>query len=247
MSGNQAQKKIAPSVSPKEQGKWRPWSSTLSAYQQSRVPLNVGSRQSRSHQRVLLRKLYPPKSHRHPTSYKSYSRGSPKTGSGAPAPNAPVTIFSMTSLRTRSWIPRDKEGNILPCLYHASSHFEATFRDFEKLAETASALFIMPHVQVTSTAWSLTDETKEKLGSESRKEAMLDAIQKAQDFAEVLGREIVAVEARDQASSMMGRTKQTSRRATNIAVARTHVDGLALEPEDVEVNQSVSAIFTSVE
>ncbi|TGO77396.1 hypothetical protein BELL_0110g00190 [Botrytis elliptica] len=48
--------------------------------------------------------------------------------------------------------------------HEASSHFEVTFQDFEKLAEVASSIFIMPNAEIRSASWSLTVETKKAAG-----------------------------------------------------------------------------------
>lgn len=177
---------------------------------------------------------------------KMFNELAPKTESGTPAPNAPVTVFSMTSFRTRSWIPEDKEGNALARQYEASTHFEVIFRDFEKLGDVASTLFTMPHAEIKNTSWRLTDETMESLGSESRKAAMHDAIQKAQDYAEVVRKNVVAVEITDQGSSTRGRTKQMARKsAMSMSTPGAHVNGLSLEPEDVELSAVVGVKFVA--
>ena len=46
----------------------------------------------------------------------------------------------------------------------------------------------MPHVTIRNIQWRLTEETKASLGSQSRKDAVTDAVMKARDYAAVLGR-----------------------------------------------------------
>jgi uncharacterized protein len=60
---------------------------------------------------------------------------SPKTEEGLPTPTAPVTIFSMTSLRTSTWIPKNLDGNPHEAVHEAAMAFTITSRDFPKLAE----------------------------------------------------------------------------------------------------------------
>jgi len=168
----------------------------------------------------------------------------PKTETGTATSDAPITVFSMGSIQSWSRIQYDKDNQPGPRQYHASSSFEVIFRDFEKLGDVASSLFAMPHVDITSISWRLTDETRESLGSETRKAAMLNAIQKARDYAEVIGREVVAVKITDSGYSAGGRTKQTARRAVGSGIVAPP-NGLALEPEEVVLSGSVQVQFAT--
>ncbi|KAI9770485.1 MAG: hypothetical protein M1839_003200 [Geoglossum umbratile] len=156
---------------------------------------------------------------------------------------APVTAFSMTSLRTRSWV-LDSESKPNQRMYEASSNFGVTFRDLEKLAEVSTGLFVMPHVEVRDTSWTLTEETWESLDSECRKKALLDAVQKAQDYAGVLGRDVVAVEVRDHSSGMVG---MPLLRAGPQSYRTKQAEVIALDPGDVQLVASVTVRFTAVE
>ena len=167
----------------------------------------------------------------------------PKDASGNPTDSAAITVFSTTSLRTRSWIPEDDDGKpIPPRQYSADVHFEAIFCDFAKLGEIMGSLFNTPHVEINGTEWRLTDATKASLGSQARKAAMWDAMAKARDYAEVVGREVFAVEILDQVANYARRTKQTARMAGTTSRVKS-VSGIALEPEDVELCASVEVKF----
>ncbi|MCJ1383212.1 hypothetical protein MMC17_006325 [Xylographa soralifera] len=173
----------------------------------------------------------------------TFKAASPKTASGEAALDAAITVFSMTALNTQTWIPQDRSGNPLPPrLYSAKCNFHVIFRDFDKLAEVASMLFTTPHVSIESTKWRLTDDTLAGLASESRKMAMRDAVRKANDFAEVIGRQVFAVEITDHGSSTGQRTKQTARMERPPVDAKG-IGTLALEPEDVELTASVEVKF----
>lgn len=171
----------------------------------------------------------------------------PKNAEGLATDDAPVTQFSMGAFSTSSCVPRDKQGNELDREYTASSKFTAIFRDFSKLGEITSALFRMPHVEVDNTQWHLTQATMESLGSQSRKAAMQDAIQKAKDYADVVGKSPVAVEIKDDGSQSYGRTKQTARRARSDTSGFQAIAGpLTIEPEDVELRASIEVKFEAV-
>ncbi|MCJ1432706.1 hypothetical protein MMC27_002063 [Xylographa pallens] len=170
---------------------------------------------------------------------------SPKTASGEATPDAAITIFSMTALTTKTYIPEDRQGNPLPPrLYSANTSFQVIFRDFEKLAEVAGMLFTTPHVSIVSTKWRLTDVTLAGLASETRQMAMRDAVRKAEDLAEVVGRQVFAVEITDHGSLSGARTMQTARKASPSSGVQG-IGTLALEPEDVELSASLSAKFVA--
>lgn len=116
------------------------------------------------------------------------------------------------------------------------------FQDFAKLEEVLGTLFKMPHVEIDATEWRLTDATKASLSSELRKAAMRDAIAKAGDYAEVLGRNVVAVEVLDGEESYR-RERKHAVRSANAASSAHAVSWVALEPEDVELSGSVEVRF----
>ncbi|KAJ6141097.1 hypothetical protein N7497_011990 [Penicillium chrysogenum] len=117
---------------------------------------------------------------------------SPKTETGETIKGSPVTSFSSTSLQTWSQVPSDKSGKPLPTVYHATLSLNALFQDFTKLNEVVGG----------SLEWCLTEVTQKALSSESREEAMRDAVRKASDYARVIGREVVAVEIRESAGGV---------------------------------------------
>ncbi|TGO58113.1 hypothetical protein BOTNAR_0187g00200 [Botryotinia narcissicola] len=165
----------------------------------------------------------------------------------------PVTIYSMANLRTRSWQPPDYDSNGEPWarVHEASSHFEVTFQEFEKLAEVAISIFIMPNAEIRSASWSLTEETKKAAGILGREQAIKDAISKAEDYARVLGRKVAAAEVRDNGTNLKavkrkGYAAMVPRRGAG-ADQRTLVDGLALEPQNVEIIEKVHVRFVSID
>ncbi|MCJ1247500.1 hypothetical protein MMC30_004714 [Trapelia coarctata] len=158
---------------------------------------------------------------------------------------AAITASSMTSLRTSSWIPDDNNN---ARKYKADVRFEVIFKDFAKLGEVMGTLFTMAHVEIDDIEWRLTDATKAKLGSESRKAAIRDAKAKASDYAEVLGREVVAVEiedgwARYGGGGSNGSGPKFTTRMAHTASSANAGSGIALEPHDVELSASVQVKF----
>ncbi|OQD65822.1 hypothetical protein PENPOL_c005G00772 [Penicillium polonicum] len=122
---------------------------------------------------------------------------SPKTEAGETIPGSPVASFSSTSLQTHCQIPTNKSGKPLPAVYHTTLSLNALFEDFTKLNEVVGKLFTYSNIEIQSLNWCLTEATQKALNSESREEAMRNAVQKANDYARVTGQEVHAVQIRE--------------------------------------------------
>ena len=189
----------------------------------------------------------------------SFTELAPKTSTGLATPEAAITTFSTSFLRSWSNVPFDIDGKTMQRVYHASSGFEVIFRDFKKLGNVASELFLMPHVTVNRIDWRLTDPTMKALGAESRKKSMLDAISKANDYASVLGREVVAVKVTDQGASSHGmamqsyavqqaqQARQMRSISTTASTTASTPGGIALTPEKVVLSGSIHVTFVAVD
>lgn len=182
-----------------------------------------------------------------------------------PHPSAGITAFSASAPETSTFIPKAKNGRELktaPREYTATTTAEVIFRDVELLARLANELSAMENVSITQTEWRLTDATHDAICREARVNAMKDAVQKANDYAGVVGREVVAVKVEDGPANIAhsGRTKQTARRAYPLAQAPMQaynsrataqtdqgvtIEGPALEPSTITVSARVDVNFVS--
>ena len=191
-----------------------------------------------------------------------------KTDGGRPHPDAAITAFTVTPLSTVSQYQRDQ--NYRPLLQKPKEHTvtasaEIIFRGMAKLAEVSSELARMSHVSISEVEWRLTEPTRAELEREARLKAISDAVQKAQDYASVVGRQVVAVEIKDQPTSpgshhvyrhqpMMQAQQQALQQQMMMqqaaaqqgaTIATTASDGLTLEPKTITVFAHVSAKFLS--
>lgn len=171
----------------------------------------------------------------------------PKTETGQATPDAPVTVYSVGFLRSWSQVPHDRNGNPLQRVYYAQTNINANFRDFNKLSEVAAKLLGLPNVEINGIDWQLTKPTRKALGSESRKLAMLDAVEKAKDYAGVVGREIVAVEVNEGGSSGPSGARMMMMQQQMPQMAAGHMGngggGLDLTPQNIDVTHSVNVKF----
>ncbi|KAK2609453.1 hypothetical protein N8I77_002950 [Diaporthe amygdali] len=192
----------------------------------------------------------------------------PKTEDGLyPHASAGITAFSASAPETSTFIPRDKNGREIksaPKEYTSTTTAEVIFRDMELLARLATELSAMENVSITQTEWRLTDATHIAICREARVKAMKDAVQKAEDYAGVVGREVVAIKVEDGPANVAhsGPIKQTARRwgpsqlaqappPTQAARAAARMDqgltiqGPALEPSTITVSARVDVRFVS--
>ncbi|KAI0129749.1 hypothetical protein BJ170DRAFT_286252 [Xylariales sp. AK1849] len=188
-----------------------------------------------------------------------------KTETGYPHPSAIVTAFSSSALRSSSYMPGDWNGKrkVYERQYTATTSHEVVFRDLAMLAETANGLSSMPHVTVDRTEWRLTDSTRAEIERDARKKAIANAVQKAEDYAGVVGRNIVAVDIKDGQASFLSAPlhfrqpmmqmqmqqqaqmqQQQQQQAPGAAISS---EGPAVEPQTVTATAQVNVQFCSVD
>ncbi|CAG7923146.1 unnamed protein product [Penicillium olsonii] len=135
---------------------------------------------------------------------KLFREHSPQTDSSGPTADAAVVSFSSTSLRTWRWVPHGEPINSPRAVHRGNLSLVAVFRDFTKMSKVVGMVVGYSNVDINSIDWQLTGATKKTLSSESRKEAIRDAVQKANDYSEVIGRKVAAVEIQDGGNSSFG-------------------------------------------
>lgn len=99
-------------------------------------------------------------------------------------------------------------------------------------------------ITISSIQWTLTDETKSKLISAVRKAAVADAQQKAQDYSEALGLEILSCES---ITSFGGPSPAAfgMRMFKAAPVGGEQAESLSLEPADVSLEVTLNAKFVA--
>lgn len=181
----------------------------------------------------------------------------PKTDTGEPASNASVTVFSVGFLRSWSFIPHDRKDKPRPREYHAELTINASFRDFKILGEVAAQLLGLSNVDISRIDWQLTAPTRKELEAESHRLAMLNAVEKANNYAQVIGREVVAVDVKEQGITghegysgygppgrmMMMQQMQHMPQMPGASTGGRTERGLDLTPQNIEVSHSLQVKF----
>lgn len=169
-----------------------------------------------------------------------------ETPTGIAESAAPITHWTMKSLSTGTYQPTDDTGFRLSRRYTAHTSFEVKFQHFTNLGSFASSMSTMDFVTVNDIQWRLTDATRASLGTKSRKDAIKNAVAKARDYADALGKShVIATEVEDgYASSSYGASGGV--RLMSAAQQRGSVgEELSFEPEDVTLNCQVTVKFTA--
>lgn len=99
-----------------------------------------------------------------------------------------VTWWSAQQLRTWSARPWNQDGEQLPLVHHAAVSIEVKFRDFTALSSWVREHTInLEGFRVSSTKWALTVARREEVTRQVRDQAVRNAVERAQQYAESLG------------------------------------------------------------
>jgi uncharacterized protein len=158
--------------------------------------------------------------------------------------NGPVTWWSADQLRTWSNRPWHKDGKQLPLVHHASVDLEVKFRDFNALSR-----WVGEHVantegfRVARVEWALTAKRRQSLEKDVRARAVLDAVTRAQQYADALGLGQIRPVAIADAGMLATRPEAGPPARYLRAAAVGGAPDVELVPEHIEVSGEVDARF----
>jgi uncharacterized protein len=168
---------------------------------------------------------------------------------------AAVTHWSMSSLRTSShnYYPGGVFGGKAHVPEPTKSHtahtsFEIKFQDFARLGQVATQLSGMPFVEIQSIRWELTEATKTSFATQSRKDAVADAVQKARDFAAAVGKAdirpvLISSGGNGASGFLFGRAPGVQTRSAMPNGPGAQEEGLNFEPESCDISCEVKVNF----
>ena len=163
--------------------------------------------------------------------------------------DAPVAQWSAEQLRTWTARPLDHEGREMAPEHHAGVGVEVEFRDFAVLSTwlrehtTLTEAFRVGHV-----SWHLTDERRDELMRQVRADAVRDAAERAQLYADALDLGAVSPVAIADPGMLTPTRGDGDFGGIHAApMARAAAPGYATEvelvPRDIEITASVEARF----
>lgn len=99
----------------------------------------------------------------------------------------PITWYAFEQGRTGRRTTRDDDGRITGEFYRTSVDIEVKFCDFEALTRWLRWNLALESLRVHRVEWALTAERRASVERAARQEAVRDARQRAQDYADALG------------------------------------------------------------
>ena len=177
---------------------------------------------------------------------------SPRLENGDISPDAPVTFYSIASLKIFIDDRYDRDGGRSndpdKKMYTAESDVDIHFGNFSTLGDTAARLSAMPYVLLRGIDWRLTDAKHARLEEEVREQALRNAIERANAYAKIIGREkvtCVKIEDDGQSGPQHGNLRHRGRGGPNDSAsdALSVSVGIELAPRKVQVNGTVRVEF----
>ncbi|MGW0038144.1 SIMPL domain-containing protein [Gordonia sp. NPDC003376] len=151
------------------------------------------------------------------------------------------------SVWVRSYRPTGRDGRLQPPAYATDFGVEAEFTDFEALSRFIDSWAVRDGVNVGTVRWKLRPESRLRHEADLRREAVADAVAKAQAYADAVGRgPVVAVALSDP--GMLG-DGPSARGGYDMALAAT--DGgppsvsVDLRADDIDIAVAVDARFVA--
>jgi len=173
----------------------------------------------------------------------------PRLENGDISPSAPITYYSIASLSLSEAENYNDEGhrstNPEKKLYTADSSIDIHFRNFGTLGDIAVRLSAMPHVLLRGIDWRLTDAKQAWLDEEVRMQALKNAIERANAYARIIGREkVICVKIEDDGEfwPQQGMLRQTMRKVSASDASGVGV-GIEFEARKVQVDGTVKVEF----
>jgi uncharacterized protein YggE len=155
----------------------------------------------------------------------------------------PITWWSAEQLRTWSAHPWNADGEQLPLVHHASVGVQVTFLDFQALSR-----WVGQHVadtagfRLSNIAWALTVKRRDELAKEVRTQAVQDAVNRAQQYADALGLGNVVPVAIADVGMLKANGPFIDAQPVAMSAARGAPD-VDLVPRDIEISAAVDARF----
>lgn len=182
---------------------------------------------------------------------------STRIDNGTGAAEVAVPKIASTFLRTTNHTPHDKDNLPLPKVYQASMSLSVVFSDISQLSQVVGRLVNYSNVEINSIDWSLSEASQKALRSQMRREAIRDAVSKANDIAGEVGRKVYPVEIMDEGESAVMQHQPAKRSLFGSASGGLFGGGgpgnppkfsetLDLSPPDIQVTSLMHVEFQSV-
>ncbi|MCS5721336.1 SIMPL domain-containing protein [Herbiconiux sp. CPCC 203407] len=163
--------------------------------------------------------------------------------------HGPVIVWSSEEIRVWGQRPWSQDGTRLPVEFHSAVFVDAEFDDFEALSEWIDVVAIREGIAIDGIDWLLSPETEHEVQSEARRSAVVDALEKAHEYAEALGLgEVRALAVADPGlleSSAIAPLGAPEMMALGRAMPAAGGGGMELRPSAIAVEATVHIRFAA--
>ena len=152
-----------------------------------------------------------------------------------------VATWSSESVHVYSHRPYDSDGAPRDPVYTANIGVEARFHDFDELDRFIDTWAVQEGVEIGGVSWELEPANRRRYEAELRKQAVEDAVVKAQAYADAVGRG--AVTPTQLADPEMLSDSRPMARGMMLAAKADGGAGVELHADDIELSVAVDARF----
>lgn len=157
-----------------------------------------------------------------------------------------LTTWSSDSIRVYSYRPHDRDGRRLDPVYTTTIALDAEFTDFEMLSGFIDDWSDRDGVQVGQIAWDVTDDHRLDHERDLRRQAVEDAVAKAQAYADAVGRgTVVATQLADPNMLAESSPAQPMMMRAMVGDDGAGPPSLELRSDDIEIVVAVDARFVA--
>lgn len=156
--------------------------------------------------------------------------------------HGPVVSWASEQIHTWSTRPWNQDGKVLPLVHHARVTFTAQFADFAALSELIAETSDLAGASVVGIEWSLTDAHHLEVVADVRRTAVLDAVAKAQAYADAVDAgpiRVVAIADAGMLGNGLHPTQGPSPKFARMAAGAAEAAPVELTPDDIAVSVDV--------
>lgn len=158
----------------------------------------------------------------------------------------PIDEWALDQVRHSRNRPFNHEGEQLPYVYQAVASIDVKFSQIDVIDAFVYAVSALDGVDVGHFDWSLTEESSAEKTRHVRALAVQDAVEKAEIYAESVGRSaITALAVADPGLLGVAASSHQEYALAGRAYTSSADDGFALKPQDITLRAEVHARFAA--
>ncbi|MDJ0395125.1 SIMPL domain-containing protein [Rhodococcus sp. G-MC3] len=158
--------------------------------------------------------------------------------------DGPIDTWSLDQVRHSRNRPFNHDGEQLPYVYQALASIDVEFSQIDVIDAFVYAVSALDGVDIGHFDWKLTDDSAAEKSRHVRTLAVQDAVEKAEVYAESVGRSsIIALAIADP--GLLGVSASDQEYAVAARAYKSAEDGFELKPQAITIRSEVHARFAA--